>query len=81
MASDRIVIDPKVMGGAPCIRGTRIPVVTIVAMLDEGMAADEIIRDFDQLTKADVSAAVAFALRTKSRGFTKPRDRARRPHL
>lgn len=49
------------MGGVPCIRGTRIPVATVVGMVAEGMPADEILRDFPQLTAEDVREALRYA--------------------
>lgn len=61
MAFDRISIDHRIMGGVPCIRGTRIPVGTVVAMVAEGMTADEIIADFPQLTADDVKDALRYA--------------------
>jgi uncharacterized protein (DUF433 family) len=41
MAFDRISIDHQIMGGVPCVRGTRIPVATVVAMIAEGMTTTE----------------------------------------
>jgi uncharacterized protein (DUF433 family) len=58
---ERISVDSAVMGGVPCIRGTRIPVATIVAMLADGMERAEILRDFPQLTEADLREALRFA--------------------
>jgi len=49
------------MGGAPCIRGLRIPVATVVAMVADGMTADEIVADLPDLTPADVAEALRFA--------------------
>src|SRR5208282_2021541 len=43
MAIDRITIDPKVMGGKPCIRGMRVTVGTIVGMLAEGHTTAQIL--------------------------------------
>ena len=54
-------IDHQVMGGAPCIVGTRIPVATIVSMLAEGSSVSEVLADFPQLTAVAVSAALQFA--------------------
>jgi len=34
--------DPKIMGGAPVIAGTRIPMARIVLLLKEGETVDEI---------------------------------------
>ena len=38
----RITVDPTKMGGVPCIRGLRIPVATVLAMLGQGMSEAEI---------------------------------------
>ena len=40
----RITIDPVQMGGVPCIRGLRIPVATVVDMVANGIATEEILR-------------------------------------
>lgn len=61
MAFPRVSVDHRVMGGVPCIRGTRIPVATVVGMVAEGMPADEILRDFPQLTAEDVREALRYA--------------------
>jgi len=53
----RITVDPKQMNGVPCIRGLRIPVATVVAMVAEGMTPDEILRSFPDLEAEDVHAA------------------------
>ena len=49
------------MGGVPCIRGTRIPVTTVVGMLADGMSAPAILSDFPQLTEDDLLAALRYA--------------------
>jgi len=49
------------MGGAPCIRGTRIPVATVVAMLADGMTVAEILAGYPQLTEDDVRDALRYA--------------------
>jgi uncharacterized protein (DUF433 family) len=61
MTHDRIAMNPKIMGGKPVIRGTRIPVETILRKLGAGMAADEILADHPRLTAEDIRAAQAFA--------------------
>ena len=57
----RISVDHRIMGGVPCIRGTRIPVATVVGMVAEGMTSDAIIADFPQLTDEDVREALRYA--------------------
>lgn len=61
MRYDRIAVDHRIMGGVPCIAGTRIPVATLVSMIAEGMTADEIIEGFPQLGVDDVRQALQFA--------------------
>lgn len=58
---ERIVIDPKVMVGKPCIRGTRIPVRMIVNLLAHGATFDEIIEDYPRLTRDDILACLLYA--------------------
>lgn len=53
----RIEINPEVMGGAPVMAGTRIPVDTIVYCLRHGWDADKITKEFPTLTAKDVEAA------------------------
>jgi uncharacterized protein (DUF433 family) len=52
------------MAGVPCIRGTRIPVATVVGMIAEGMTPIEITADFPQLTPGDIRQALTFAAAT-----------------
>jgi uncharacterized protein (DUF433 family) len=58
---DRIVVDPAVRGGKPCIRGTRITVYDILEYLAGGMTEDEILRDFPSLARQGIRAALEFA--------------------
>ena len=56
----RIVVDPNVCFGKPCIRGTRIWVSLILDFLSNGMTIEEIIAEYPQLTKEDIHAAIAY---------------------
>ena len=57
----RIVSDPKVLGGEPYIRGTRIHVAVVLDSLAEGLTPTEIIDHYPPLTEDDVRASVAYA--------------------
>lgn len=57
----RIVIDPGVMVGKPCIKGTRITVELVLRKLAGGMTPEAIAEDHPHLTKDDIRAAVAYA--------------------
>jgi len=58
---DRITIDPKVMGGQPCIRGLRIPVSLIVRLVASGRTIKEILEDYPELEEEDVRQALEYA--------------------
>ncbi|GAA3830352.1 MULTISPECIES: DUF433 domain-containing protein [Amycolatopsis] len=61
MTFERITVDADLMGGQPCIRGLRIPVATVIAMLADGMTVDEIVTELPDLTPGDVVEALRFA--------------------
>lgn len=61
---ERVTVNPDVMGGAPTIRGLRIPVATVVSMVADGMTVDEICADLPDLTPADVAEALRYAAET-----------------
>ncbi|MGH8977690.1 MAG: DUF433 domain-containing protein [Acidimicrobiia bacterium] len=61
MAFVRITINPKQMGGLPCIRGLRIPVTTVIGQLAAGRTHTEILADFPDLEEADIYAALEYA--------------------
>jgi hypothetical protein len=44
-----ITVDPKVIGGVPCLRGLRIPVATVVNMVASGISVQEIVGELPPL--------------------------------
>ncbi len=56
----RIVIDPDICFGKPCIKGTRIWVSLLLDFLSNGMTIEEIITEYPQLTEKDIFAAIAY---------------------
>jgi uncharacterized protein (DUF433 family) len=58
---ERITTDPYLMAGAPCIRGLRIPVATVVAMVADGMSVEEIVTELPDLTGGDVTESLRYA--------------------
>ena len=57
----RIVIDPAIHHGEPCIKGTRVPVSVIVGSIADGDTVAQILEAWPQLTGEDVRAALRFA--------------------
>ena len=62
----RIVVDPKVMGGKPVIRGTRITVDLILELLASSMTPKEIAEDY-KISIEDVRAALLYAAKILGR--------------
>jgi uncharacterized protein (DUF433 family) len=61
MKFTRITVDPRQMGGVPCIRRLRIPVATVVGMVAEGMSEIEILSAYPDLQPADIAEALKYA--------------------
>jgi uncharacterized protein (DUF433 family) len=61
MRFTRITVNPKQMGGAPCLRGLRIPVATVVGMVAEGMSEREILDACPALEPEDIREALRYA--------------------
>ncbi len=59
----QIVSDPAVLGGKPCIKGTRISVEFIVELVASGASREEIVRAYPHLSIEDVGEALRYAAR------------------
>ncbi len=58
---NRVTVDPRVCGGKPCIRGTRIYIAIILDGLAEGLTPEQIIDHYPHLALDDIRAALAYA--------------------
>ncbi len=61
MKFTRITVEANKMGGVPCIRGLRIPVATVVAMVADRMTNEEILNDYPDLEAEDIREALRYA--------------------
>ena len=57
----RITVDPRQMGGVPCLRGLRIPAGTVVGMVADGMSEDDILQAHPDLEREDIREALRYA--------------------
>ncbi|MGL5908379.1 MAG: DUF433 domain-containing protein [Phycicoccus sp.] len=54
-------MDPRRMGGIPCIRDLRVTVSTVLGQLAAGRSVEEILDDYPYLERLDVVAALEYA--------------------
>ena len=69
---ERIVIEPDLHHGDPCLKGTRIPVATVLGSLADGMTADEVVEAYPQLTDNDIRAVLAYAADVVQQDYVAP---------
>ncbi len=59
--NDRIAINPDVLGGKPVIKGTRMSVEFVVGLLAQGWSVEDVLGEYDHITREDVLACLAYA--------------------
>ena len=59
--AERITADPEQCGGRPCIRGMRIRVTDVLALLANGLALDQILEEMPDLEPEDIRASLRYA--------------------
>jgi uncharacterized protein (DUF433 family) len=57
----RISLDPEVMGGKACIKGTRVTVGMIISHIAAGVSIDELLDNFPYITHEDIAEAFRYA--------------------
>jgi uncharacterized protein (DUF433 family) len=71
--NDRIEINPRLCGGQPVIRGTRISVAVVLEQLAACESWESILRGYPELTRSDIQAVLNYArqsvLHTESAAF------------
>jgi uncharacterized protein (DUF433 family) len=60
---ERIEVDPAIMMGKPCIKGTRIPVYVLLQKIAAGETEAQLLEAYPQLSKADLTAVLEYAAR------------------
>ena len=57
----RIAVNQQIFGGKPIIRGMRISVEMILALLAQGETTEAILEDFPDLEPEDIRACLTYA--------------------
>lgn len=60
-----IEANPEILGGKPCIKGTRISVEFILELIASGGSVDDIVKAYPPLTKGSVQEAITYVSRYK----------------
>ncbi len=68
----RTIRDPRICGGEPVFKDTRVTLRTVLASLAAGDTIDQIVADFPSLQAADIQAAIAFAAASAEEDFPVP---------
>lgn len=59
----RIIVDPKIHFGKPCVAGTRIPVENVLELVQEGIPFEKIIEEYyPDLEIEDIKACVQYTV-------------------
>jgi len=79
---DRIIIDPKVLVGKPIIKGSRIAVEFVIDLLGRGWTQEQILAEYDHVTREDIQACLAYASDTlkSERIYLLPENTIDAPH-
>ncbi len=56
-----ITIDPKICHGHPCMKGTRIPVSTVLDNVAAGYSYEAIVQSYPSLSREHILAALSYA--------------------
>lgn len=69
IAAERITIDESICNGKPVIRGKRIAVQTILEFLGAGESIEEILAQYPDLEREDITASLEFAAALMNRNY------------
>ncbi|RIK74322.1 MAG: hypothetical protein DCC68_23290 [Planctomycetota bacterium] len=58
---DRISVDPRICHGKACITGTRVMVSVVLDNLAAGVAEEEIVKSYPNVSPDDIRATLAYA--------------------
>jgi len=63
LMQERIVVNPQIQFGKPCVKGTRIPVQNVLELVREGLSFREIVTDYyPDLEPEDIRACIQYAI-------------------
>jgi len=57
-----VTSNPRIMGGKPCITGTRMPIDWVMGYLEAGRSLDQFLSEYPQYAREQVTAAIQYAI-------------------
>jgi len=63
----RVASDPRILGGKPIIKGTRISVEFLLELFASGASHEQVLKAYPHLSSQDLTEAVEFASRVRAR--------------
>jgi uncharacterized protein (DUF433 family) len=76
-----IITNPKIMGGRPVIKGTRIPVETVLHRLAHELDTKTLLEDYPRLTEDDIKACLAYTQDILGEIYPAPEAHHHQSHL
>ena len=73
-----LVIDPEVSHGQMTLRGTRVPVETLLAFLAKGYSVDQLLRSWPELARPTVEEAISLASESLQARYGVPQEESLR---
>ncbi len=67
---ERIIVNPDICNGLPVIKGTRIPVQTVLEFLGAGDSIEDVLDEYPTLTREDVLQCLQFSSDLMKHHFT-----------
>jgi uncharacterized protein (DUF433 family) len=72
---ERIMSDPNICIGKPCIRGHRIWVSLVLDLLADGLSIGDVLEQYPQLVEDDIRACIAYAAEMTRERVVDPKRR------
>ncbi len=57
-----VTSNPRIMGGQPCITGTRMPIDWVMGYLEAGRSLEQFLSEYPQYGREQVVAAIRYAV-------------------
>ena len=71
LLKNNIIIDPEILGGAPVVAGTRIPVERIKELVKQGYTTEDLKSEYPQVAPKKIQLLISLLMEEGLNAFTK----------